>query len=66
MPEPTNINPSTSPLAVNVKGVMRLTGLGERAVRDAIRAKQIKVIRAGRKIVVPMWSLEEFLRTSAA
>ena len=62
----TPVTHGRTPLATNVKGVMELTGIGEKGVREAIRNRQLKVLRVGRKLVIPLWAIEEFVRQCAA
>lgn len=42
-----------------------ITGFGERAIRDAIKDGKLKVVRAGRKIIVPAFAVDEWLKTAA-
>lgn len=62
-------NPRTdaiTPLATNVEGFMEATGMGKNSARKAIRDRRVKVIRVGRKIIIPLWAIEEFLKLEAS
>jgi hypothetical protein len=63
--ETTQTNPHT-PQATNIKGFMKITGMGEDGARKAVAEKRVKVIRVGRKIIIPLWAIEEFLKLEAA
>ena len=62
----TPVTYSFTPQATNVRGAMKITEIGERGIRDAIRDRRLKVIRVGRKIIIPLWAIEEFLKLEAA
>ena len=49
-------------LAVSTKEAGELIGLSQRTIRRYITAKRIRAVRAGRRVCVPIDSLEEFLR----
>ena len=57
---------SVTPLATNVEGFMKATGMGRDSARLAIRDRRVKVIRVGRKIIIPLWAIEEFLKLEAS
>lgn len=46
----------------SVKEVQKITKLGRNTVSKLIETKQIKSVRAGRRILIPAWALEEFLK----
>ncbi len=52
-------------LAVSTKEAGELIGLSQRTIRRYITAKRIRAVRAGRRICVPLTSLEEFLRVDS-
>jgi hypothetical protein len=60
--------PATPKLTTNIPGASRDTGIGQKTLRDAIADGRLKCIKVGRrgKIVIPIWALEEFLRSEAA
>jgi Helix-turn-helix domain len=55
-------------LTTNIPGASRDTGIGQKTLRDAVASGRLKAIKVGRrgKIVIPLWALEEFLRSEAA
>jgi Helix-turn-helix domain len=57
---------SLTPLATNIEGFMKMTGMGRDSAYNAIRDKRVKVVRVGRKIIVPLWAIEEFLKLEAS
>jgi len=48
--------------AFSVKEVIAATGLGRNLIYELIQRGELKSIRAGRRILVPAWALEEFLK----
>jgi excisionase family DNA binding protein len=52
-------------LAVDTKRAGELLSLSERTVQRLIRSNRIRVVRAGRRVCVPIDSLEEFLRVDS-
>ena len=49
--------------AYSVKEIMKLTGLGRNLVYELINDGKLKAVRAGEKrILIPAWALEEFLK----
>jgi DNA-binding transcriptional MerR regulator len=51
------------PLSVGLKQASALTGLSERSLRYYVASRQLRVCRAGRKLLVPLSSLKEFVET---
>lgn len=51
------------PLSVGLKRAAALTGLSERSLRYYIASRQLQVCRAGRRLLVPLSSLREFIET---
>ncbi len=52
-------------LAVDTKRAGELIGLSQRTIQRYIHAKRIRAVRAGRRVCVPIDSLEEFLRVDS-
>lgn len=50
------------PLAVDVREAARLTSLSTFTIRRYIRRGQLRAIRLGRRVVVPLESLENLVR----
>jgi excisionase family DNA binding protein len=50
--------------AHTVRQAAQITNVGQNALRNEIAAGRIRVIKIGRRIVIPDWSLEEWLRTA--
>ncbi len=44
-----------------VKELQKITKLGRNTIGKLIETKQIKTVRAGRRILIPAWALNEFL-----
>lgn len=51
----------SEPLAVTVNEAARLTAVGRNALYAAINAGELRAVRVGRRIVVPMRALAEWL-----
>ncbi|GAA6747499.1 hypothetical protein QT17_01775 [Thermus sp. 2.9] len=54
------------PIAYNVAQAARVLGIGETTLRALIRARQIRVARVGRRIIIPHSALVEFLEAGGA
>lgn len=52
-------------LAVDTKRAGELIGLSERTVRRLIHSNRIRVVRAKRRITIPVRALEEFLEVES-
>jgi excisionase family DNA binding protein len=50
------------PLAVNVREAARLTSLSARSIRRYISSGRLSVVRAGRRVLVPMPALRQFMQ----
>lgn len=48
-------------LGLSVREVMQETTLSRFMVNRLIREKRLVVVQAGRRLVIPRWSLEKFL-----
>lgn len=48
----------------SVKDVQELTGLSRNSVTGLIQRKQLKIIRVGRRILVPRQSIEAFINSA--
>ena len=44
-----------------VKDIQKATGLARNTVMNLINSGQIKSVRAGRRILIPAWALDDFL-----
>lgn len=53
------------PLAVDLREAARLTSLSVRTLRRYIRQNRLHVVRVGRRVVVPMAALRQFLGEGA-
>ena len=53
-------------LAFSLRDAARVVGLGERTLADLVRAGKIKSVRVERRILVPRFALEDWLRGNAA
>ena len=51
------------PVAVSLKRAAVLSGLSERSLRYYVASRRLRVCHAGRKLLVPMSSLREFVET---
>ncbi len=51
------------PVAVSLKRAAVLSGLSERSLRYYVASRRLRVCRAGRKLLVPLSSLREFVET---
>lgn len=49
----------------NVEETAALIGIGERSTYSLIRSGQLRSIRVGRKILIPLTAIEEFLSGEA-
>ena len=49
------------PLAVDVQEAARLTSLSPRSIRRYISSGRLSVVRAGRRVLVPMPALRQFI-----
>ncbi|HHV63232.1 MAG TPA: helix-turn-helix domain-containing protein [Firmicutes bacterium] len=52
------------PLAYSPEELVQVLGLGRTKIYEAIRAGKLKAVRIGRRIVIPIEAVEEFLRAS--
>ena len=52
-------------LAVGTRQAGELLGISEKTVRRLIHSKRIHAVRAGRRVCVPLTSLEKFLRVDS-
>ncbi len=50
------------PLAVDLSEASRLTSLSVRTLRRYVRMGRLKVVRVGRRVLVPIGSLKELLK----
>ena len=59
-----NVHDATiPPISVGLKKAAVLTGLSERALRYYVGAGRLRVCRAGKKLLIPVDSLREFVQT---
>ena len=45
----------------SVKEIQQITKLGRNTIGKLIESKQLKTVKAGRRILIPAWALDEFL-----
>lgn len=48
--------------AYSIKELREQTGIGKNLAYKLIETGKIKTIRAGRRILIPSWAFEEFLK----
>lgn len=53
----------TSRLAVDTHQAARMLSVSPRTIQNYIRAKMLPVRKIGRRTVIPVWALEDFLLT---
>lgn len=46
----------------SIKEIQLILKLGRNTIGKLIETKQLKSVRAGRRILIPAWALDEFLR----
>ena len=51
----------TDKLAFSIDETAQALSISRNAVKDLIYTGKIKVIRVGRRVLIPRWSLDEFL-----
>lgn len=52
-------------LAFTVEEAAQIMSLGVHTVGDLVRQKKLLHIRVGRRIVVPKWAIEKYLKDNA-
>lgn len=52
----------TEKLAYSVKEFRKFTGLCKNLTYKLLESGELKSVRAGRRILIPAWAVEEFLR----
>jgi excisionase family DNA binding protein len=55
---------SDRPIAVSVKRAATLIGVSPATIRERVKSGQLRVARLGRRVIVPMNSLEQLVRES--
>lgn len=45
----------------SIKETQKITKLGRNTIDKLIKTGQLKVVRAGRRVLIPKWALDEFL-----
>jgi excisionase family DNA binding protein len=55
-----------SKLAVDVPGAAERLSIGERTVWDLVHSGRLRSVRIGRRVVIPVAALDEFLNGDAA
>ena len=57
-----NHDPNVKKLGYSVKEAVYASGLGRNSILKAIYNNQLKHLRFNRRIIIPIWALEDFLK----
>ena len=53
---------SSEQLAYSIRDTARKVGVSSYTIREAIKKGELQAKRLGRRVIVPMWAIEAFLR----